>query len=53
MACTSLPAGTGVCVVKTIFSRTSRHAVGKSKSASMRSAISSTPAKTACPSLKW
>ena len=51
--CTSLPAGTGVWVVKTILSRAARHASRKSTPAAMRSAISSMPAKTAWPSLKW
>ena len=50
---TSLPAGTGVWVVKTMRSRAARQAASKLAPASIRSAISSMPANTACPSLKW
>ena len=51
--CISLPAGTGVWVVKTMRSRAASHASRKAWPASMRSAIISMPAKTAWPSLKW
>ncbi len=49
----SFPAGTGVWVVKTTRSRAARQAVSKLAPCSIWAAISSTPANTACPSLKW
>ena len=51
--CSSLPAFTGVWVVKTISRRVSAQASGKVSPPSMRAAIVSMPANTACPSLKW
>ena len=49
-----MPAGTGVCVVKTVPARAFSSAASKSSpSASMNSRIRSMPRKPACPSLVW
>ena len=50
----SMPAGTGVCVVKTVPARTACSASGKdSPCASVSSRIRSMPWKPAWPSLAW
>ena len=50
----SWPAGTGVCVVKTVIVETRRRASPKSiPSVSIRTRIISRPANALCPSLRW
>ncbi len=49
----SMPAGTGVWVVKTVPARVSSSASSKPRPRSMYSRIRSTPRKPACPSLVW
>ncbi len=49
----SMPAGTGVWVVKTVPARTASRAESKSRPSSASSAMRSRPRKPACPSLVW
>ena len=49
----SMPAGTGVCVVKTVPARDSSSASLKESPAATYSLIRSRPRKPACPSLVW
>ena len=52
-----MPAGTGVCVVKTVPARETSSAVSKSSwgpsGSTVSSRIRSRPRKPACPSLVW
>ena len=49
----SIPAGTGVWVVKTVPARTASSAASKSRPSSDSSAIRSRPRNPACPSFVW